>query len=217
MMANTNLGALQLSDYDAADSAGLLLGAGTATNPATTATADAKFIEFRLENTATSGDNRGMYLRFALGGAGGGGEALRAFTVVDDVAAGTAHGAHISLGFGDEGSVTGLGVAMRGTLHVPDDADWAPGTVAALQAEIYSDGAASDTDGATSVSFIRFVNDGNANGIADVDDDAALFSIVGGAIGAGNMVAAKTAAVVSHTIRIDIGGTPYYLMVSDAQ
>lgn len=192
-----------------------ILGAGSSTAPLTTATADTKFMDFRLKNTATSGDNRGMYLRLALAGAGGGGEAARIFTVVDDVAAGTAHGAHISLGFDTEGSVTGLGAAVRGTLHIPNDADWAPGTVTALQAEIYSDGAASDTDGATDVSFIRVVNDGNASGVADVDDDAALFSLSGFTIGAGNMVQADDDETkFSHKIRIKIAGTVYYLMAT---
>lgn len=217
-MANSHLSALQLIGQGGADSSGLLLGAGTAASPATTATADTKFIEWRLQNTATSGDNRGVYLRFYLAGAGGGGESLRAFTTISDVAAGTAHGAHISLNFADTGSVTGLGVASRATLHIPDDASWAPGTIAAIQAEIWSDGDDSDTDGATEVSFLRFVNGGNANGIADVDDDAFLFAFSGGAIGAGNLVATQTAAVVSHTIRVKLpNGTTGYLMVSDTQ
>lgn len=197
------------------DSAGLILGAGTAADPATTATADTKFIEWRLQNTATSGDNRGIYLRFYLAGAGGGGESLRAFTTISDVAAGTAHGAHVSLNFASTGSVTGLGVAARATLHIPDDASWAPGTVAALQAEIWSDGDDSDTDGATSVSFLRVVNGGNANGIADVDDDASLISLSGFTIGAGNMIVADTDETkFSHKIRIDLDGTPYYLMAT---
>ena len=102
---------------------------------------------------------------------------------------------------------------MRGTLHIPDDASWAPGTVAALQAEIYSDGDASDTDGATEVSFIRVVNGGNANGIADVDDDADLFALSGFTIGAGNMVQTETDETkFSHKIRCNVGGTELFLM-----
>jgi hypothetical protein len=174
-------------------------------------------MDFRLEHSATSGDNRGMYLRLYATGAGFGGEALRAYTDIVNVAAANAHGAHISLGFSATGRVTGLGVAMRATLHIPDDAAWAPGTIAAIEAEIFSDGDASDTDGATNVSLIRVVNGGNANGIADVDDDANLLTLNGFTVGAGNMVAAKSSAAVSHTIRINVGGTPYWLMVSDAQ
>lgn len=215
----TNLSALQLDGQGGAAGAGLLLTAGTAASPATTATANKRFIDLYTQNTATSGDNRGIYNRFYLSGAGGGGESLRTYTTVNAVAAGTAHGAHISLDFvsaSGSGRVTGLGVAMRATLHIPSDASWAPGTIAAVQAEIYSDGTASDTDGATEVSFIRVVNDGHADGIADVDDDAALIAISGGSISSGNMVQAKSAAAVTHVIRIKVNGTPYYLMVSDA-
>lgn len=202
----------------AANTDGGVIKAGTSASRVTEDTANMKFMSFYFDNGATSGDNRGMYLRLYLTGAGGGGEAARVFTTIEDVAAGTAHGAHISLNFGDTGSVTGLGVAMRGTLHVPDDASWAPGTVSALQAEIYSDGDDSDTDGATEVSFIRVVNGGNANGVADVDDDAFLMAISGGAIGAGNLMAVKSSAAVSHTLRIKgPDGNTYYLMVSDAQ
>ena len=209
----SNFDAIQLDAQAGGDISALLLGAGTSSDPATVATADTNFIEFRCQNTATSGDNRLIYNRLYLAGAGGGGESLRAFTTISDVAAGTAHGAHISLNFGDTGSVTGLGVAVRGTLHIPNDADWAPGTVAALQAEIYSDGAASDTDGATEVSFIRVVNGGNASGIADVDDDADLLALSGFTIGAGNMVQTETDETkFSHKIRCNVGGTTLYLM-----
>lgn len=202
----------------APSAAALTFGIGASATRATTATADKNFVEFRTESTATSGDSRGIYNRLYLGGAAVSGESLRTFTTVDDVAAATAHGAHISLNFNATGSVTGLGVASRCTLHVPDDAGWTPGTIAAVQAEIWSDGDASDTDGATEVSFIRVVNGGNANGIADVDDDAFLLAFSGGAIGAGNMVAAQTAAAVSHTIRCKMpDGSTGYLMVSDTQ
>jgi hypothetical protein len=195
----------------------LLFGAGSSTEKETTATAGKNFFEFRVESTATSGDSRAIYNRLYLAGAGVSGESLRTFTTVDDVAAATAHGAHISLNFASTGEVTGQGIAARCTLHIPDDAGWAPGTIAALQAEVWSDGDASDPDGATELSFLRFVNGGNANGIADVDDDADLMALSGFTIGAGNVAAAKTAAAVSHTLRINIGGVAYYLMVSDAQ
>jgi len=210
------LGVLALGGV-APSSNAVLAGAGTSSVPATSATANTNFFEFRVKNTATSGDNRGIYNRLYIAGAGGGGESLRSFTTISDVAAGTAHGAHISLNFGDTGSVTGLGVAMRATLHVPNDASWAPGTIAAIQAEIYSDGANSDTDGATEVSLFRVVNGGNASGIADVDDDANLLTLDGFTVGAGNMVQAETDETkFSHKIRVNIGGTTMYLMACDS-
>lgn len=193
----------------------LLFGAGSSSAKVTTPTAGKNFFEFRTESTATSGDSRGIYNRLYLAGAGVSGESLRTFTSIDDVDAATAHGAHISLGFESTGRVTGLGVAMRATLHIPDDAAWAPGTIAALQAEIWSDGDDSDTDGATEVSFIRVVNGGNANGIADVDDDADLLALSGFTIGANNMVQTETDETkFSHKIRINVGGTELFLMAT---
>jgi len=123
---------------------GLLLSSGTSSIQATTATADKNWLQFYLKSTATSGDSRGLYLRLYIAGAGGSGEAARIYTTVHNVAAGSSvHGAHISLSFGTSGSVTGLGVAMRATLHVPNAAV-TTGTRAAIQAEAYMDGTSSD-------------------------------------------------------------------------
>lgn len=210
---------LDLSGIDPdTTTAGPLLFAGSSSSTISSSTANTKFLQLYLESSATSGDNRGIYNRLYLTGAAGGGESFRAFTTVS-AACGTAHGAHISLNFAGDttGELSGLGVAVRSTLHIPDDAAWEGGTLSALQAEIYSDGAASDPDGLTELSFLRIINDGNASGVADVDDDAFLLSLQGFEVGAGNVIAAKSSAAVSHTLRIKIGDTTYYLMVSDTQ
>lgn len=188
----------------------LAMGGGTAATPLTTAVADKNFMEFRTQSTATSGDARGIYNRLYLAGAGGGGESLRSYTEIVGVVAASAHGAHISLGMGEsttKGSVTGLGAAVRATLGLPDIAMDAGGTYAALQAEIYSFGADSDAGAVTSLSCIRVVNDGAANGKADVDDDAVLFDFAGWGVGDGNMIAVKAAAAspnVTNSIRVKL-------------
>ena len=217
-MAGTHLsGPLHITGQGGADGNALLFGIGTAASPATTSTAGKNFLEHRLESSATSGDARGHYLRLYLSGAGGSGESLRAFTTVNDVAAATAHGAHISLNFGTSGTVTGQGIAMRGTLHMPATALTSNVTMAAVQAEIWSDASTSDPGGSTILSFFRAVNGGNANGMADVDDDAALFELNGFTLGSGNMVSANTAgqSTLDFTnwvlIRINIGGTTHYI------
>jgi hypothetical protein len=208
---------LDLSKVVTNTTAGAILKAGTSSVPVATSTASTNFLQVYVNNTATSGDNRGLYLREYISGAGAGGEAARIFTTINNVAAGTAHGAHISLNFGTSGKVSGLGVALRGTLHVPNVSSWTPGTIAAIQAEIFSDGTNSDTGSATEVSFIRVVNDGHANGIADVDDDANLITISGGSIGAGNLVQAEADETkFSHKIRCKVGSTTLYLMACDS-
>jgi hypothetical protein len=129
------------------------------------------------------------------------------------VGAATAHGSHTSISFGTTGTVTGQAIASRNTLHLKNEALASNVTMAALQAEIYSDGENSDPGGSTKLSYLRCVNDGHANGIADVDDDANLIEIIGHTIGAGNMVVADVDETkMSHKIRINIGGTTYYLM-----
>ena len=202
----------------------LLWGVGTSTAPESTDVADGKFLEFRLENKATSGDNRGMYLRFSLNGAGSGGEALRALTVVD-ANCGTAHGAHLSLAFDDTagGSETsGLGVAARATLHIPDIASWAPtGTYAAGMFEIYSDGDASDPAGMTELSVLRLCNSGDATGAEDIDTDAFLLSIQGFTAGATSLFATGlTASTVygnlTASLKIKVGSTTYYIPLATA-
>ena len=201
----------------------VVLGGGTTANPVASSTANAKFIELRCSSTvAGASDARGIYVRFALDGAhaSAGGESVRGLTMVNQNI-GTAHGAHFGLGFvatagGSECS--GLGAATRATLHIPNVASWAPtGTYAALQAEIYSDGANSDPAGMTKLSFIRVENAGNATGMADVDDDAFLMEIKGCTKGAGHTVGANTAGAGTLTftnwllLKIDIDGTTHYI------
>ncbi len=208
-------GRLDLTGANGITSATPLLLGGSSSTPLVTSSANTKALQFYINNTATSGDNRGMYLRLYLSGAGSGGEAARLFTTINDVACGTAHGAHISLNFGDSGELSGLGVAGRNTLHIPDDAGWTGGNLSPLMAEIWSDGAASDPDGVTKLSYIQIVNGGNASGIADVDDDVNLLSIQGHTIGSGNMIVAETDETkFSHKARILVGATPYYLMLT---
>jgi len=148
--------------------------------------ADLKLVNVISINSATSGDSRGIYVKHSITGVGGGGDALRAYCVVDDVVGATARGAHISLGFDSSGTITGLGSAMTATLHVPATAGMT-GTVCAVNAEIYSDAATSDPAGATSISFFRVANSGDATGAADVDDDAVLFDLSGFTSGSAKM------------------------------
>lgn len=192
---------------------------GSSSSPVSLTSA-AKANQIYITNSATSGDSRGLYLRQYLTGAGGGGEALRAFSTINAAGA-TAHGAHISLNFGSSGSLSGLGVAGRNTLHIPDNAAWTGGTLSALQAEIYSDGTASDPDGLTELSFMRFVNDGHADGKADVDDDGFLMSLQGLTAGAAHIFATSlTAATVygnlTAALRVKVGSTTYYIPLATA-
>jgi len=219
-MAVKQRGLYIVRSRDSNSTNGLIMGRGNSTTRHVTNQANARFFDFNLENAATGGDNRGMYLRLFHTGAGGGGEALRVFTSVN-ANAGTAHGAHISLNFLDTagGSETsGLGVAGRFTLHIPNVASWAPtGTYSVVQAEIYSDGSSSDPAGMTELSFFRVANSGDATGAADIDTDAYLMSLQGFTGGSGSMFYADVPGTLAASLRIKVGSTDYFIPLYSAQ
>jgi len=173
----------------------------------------------RFTSPALSGYAQGYYLRLALTGAAGSGNAFRSYMNVDANCV-NARAAHISLDFaatagGSECS--GLGVALEATLHIPDIASWAPtGTLAGLKVAIHADGAASDPAGLTELSCIRIDSQGNATGMADVDTDACIFSINGftAAADAAHAVSSKSltefpASSIAFAVNVD--GARYYI------
>jgi hypothetical protein len=200
-----------LSISNLTDVNGGIFKAGTSSSKVTTSLVGMKFLSFYLENTAASGDNRGMYLRLYHSTAGGGGEALRAFTTCNNVAAGTAHGAHISLDFAATGSITGLGVAMRATLHVPNQAQTA-GTYSACLSEIWFDGSSSSLAGTTKAVIHDF----------SLGGDNTNHNTIKGVLAFTNIHTDQFASSTDETkyaksLKILVNGTPYYLMLaSDA-
>lgn len=193
---------------------------GTSSRKIVNNNANINFAEFRCQSGATSGDNRGIYNRLYMTGAGGGGESLRSYTDVVGVACGTCHGAHISLGFTKTtvaGSITGLGAALRATLGIPDAAMPSGGTYAAIMPEIYASGANSSVTDVTQLSFIRCIVDGNTTGKANVDDKAYLLVVEGVEEGAGNMFqASNTVANYVTAARCLVNGVVKWLMFASA-
>ncbi len=158
----------------AAESAsGLLMGVGTTAKPAATSTAGAIFAEIRSKSTATSGDSRGLYWRHELGGAGAGGECVRAFTKVT-AAATTARGAHISLDLDAAGSCSGFGAGVDAQVMLGGAAY--AGTYAAANLEIYANASATIT-GATSM--LRAVIQGDGTAVANVNANAFFLDLSG--------------------------------------
>lgn len=149
----------------AASASGLLMGVGTSATPATTATAGANFVELRAKTTATSGDNRLNYFRYDIGGAGSGGECLRAYTDLT-AAASTAHGAHISIQAGATGYVTGEAMGTRSQLYIKNEAVHANGTYYGGQSEVYASGSTSSLAGVTKHAIHSFQAAGDATGAA---------------------------------------------------
>jgi hypothetical protein len=198
--------------------AGLILGAGTSTYKCETTDADTKFASFYTRSNVATGTSRGLYWRHYLDG-GNGGEALRAFcTVGSNAPVDTVNGAHISLDFGaSAGNITGLGTAVRATLHVPTRS--LGGTIAALQAELYGDGASGAIGGVAS--FLRMLTDGHADMKNSFDDNGFLFDIQGLTAGAAHvfrtgLTPATLNGYCSAALRIRVGATTYYLPAATA-
>lgn len=198
----------------AADTDGAVIKAGTTASPIASSAANQSMVRLVFDFDHDGG--YGLYTRSYISTAAVSADAARVFGTVNNVAAATARGAHISLSFGATGTVSGLGVALECTLHIPDQGTQA-GTMAPLKLAINSDGDDSDPSGAV-LSYIRVDNQGNANGIADVDDDAFLFDIQGHTIADDNMVDAAATAFdgsdFTHGIKVRVGATTMWLVAS---
>lgn len=195
----------------AESASGVLIGGGTTAAPLASDTPDDKFVEIRAKTSATSGDNRLAYFRFEIGGAGAGGECLRAFTDLT-AAAGTAHGGHVSLQAGATGYVTGLGVGLRQQLFVKNEAVPANGTYYAGQSEVYFAGATGSLAAVTKHAIHSFVATGNATGMATCVNvwsiDATAAADVAKAISSVSLAELPSGTV---GIAVLINGTRYYI------
>ena len=184
-----------------------IFGIGTSASPMDLGSTAITGVELRTSGDATTGDTRGMRIQHSFEGAGGSGEALRVFGIVNNVTGatgGTINGAHISMSVtGASGKISGAGNALRATLGVGTGST-PGGTLAALQV---------DTDVASGVTlpashaWIRFT-DSNSVGFDH------LLSVP--TVASGGVLAAHTTQGISHSIRIrDEAGNIYYLMCTD--
>lgn len=185
----------------------LVFGAGTTTSRVAMGTTAANLVGLFGETTATSGDSRTINARLYFSGAGGSGEVLRAFGIVNGVTAatgGTVNGAHISLDVnGASGAVSGAGNAIRATLG--GTAVTPGGTLAVVNL---------DSNFATGVTlpgtaaFLR-VTDTNTTKIGNFLNIPAPSN--------GTIFATHTTQTMTHSIRIvSAAGTNYYVMCTDA-
>lgn len=195
---------------------GALISAGVnSSDPVLASEADTRFINLYFKNSATSGDNRGIYLRMELSGAGAGGDALRAF-IRTDVACSTIHGAHLSLVFGSSGSATGLACGSRSTLQIPN-ATMTGGTYCGAMSEIFCDGTSSDISGTTAHSIHRFVVDGGDSTSRGKVYNAFEFAGIKSGTGSTDMLdTGKNSTASTDGLRVIINGGVYYILLASA-
>ena len=104
----------------AVSASGLLAGAGTTGNPATTAVAGSNMLEFRVQTTATSDDFRGFRLDADFNGIGVSGDAIRGRALITAAGTGgTVDGGAFTVEY-NGGSVTGSAVGCRSNVVFPN-------------------------------------------------------------------------------------------------
>jgi len=197
--------------------AALILGAGTAADPALTAAASKNFIEFRCKTTATSGSNYGLY--FGVEGAGTGSYplAIRGRAYISG-ACGNAHGGHFTLeDDAGTGKVTGLGTGCRMNWVLGTAAQEAGGTYYGAMAEIYSNGSSSSPAAVTRYACIAIGAGGDATGAARVKNAIDFYST--GADATTNMIYTHAHAEgnAAGSVRVLINGVAKYLKFWDAE
>ena len=154
--------------------------------------------------SATSGDTRLVYDKLTFTSTGSG-ETLRAFSVVTGASAataGTINGAHISAEIDSTGTISGAANALRATIGGTATAPG--GTLAALQLDTNF---ASGVSLPATSSFIRVTDSGA--GAAKI---ANLFNIASGT----SLLTTGTTGAVAGGIKIRVGSSTYYLLVSSS-
>lgn len=197
---------------DDATSVSVLFGGGLSSSKLTTATASKNFAGFWTESTATSGDSRGLYWRHYFSGAGGSGEALRAYGTINGVAvaaAGTVNGAHISLDATGAGAqVSGAAHALRATFGIAATATAIGGTCAVAKIETDIKTGATPP---TKMAYLRFEDAGDV-GLDYLFATNTLSSALVANAGTGSNSAGQAGGgVAAKAVKVNIGGTDYWI------
>lgn len=174
---------------------------GTAASPITVTTAT-NINSSYATTSATTGDTRLAYDKLTFTSTGSG-ETIRAFSVVTGVGAataGTINGAHISTEIDGSGTISGAANAVRATLGGTSTTPG--GTVAVLQLDTNF---ASGVSLPATSSFMRVTDSGAGAGKV-----ANLFNITSGT----GLLTTGTTGAVAGGIKIRVGSTTYYLLVS---
>jgi hypothetical protein len=190
---------------------GILIGCGASGSAFALGATGDNAKEYYLDATHTTGDMRGEYLRLYFSGAGGSGEAFRAMSTINNVSVatgGTVNGAHISLGTaGASAAVSGAANALRATFGIAALSTNIGGTCSVIQVDT---DIATEATVPTNFAFLRFTNTGasKSNNLMRIPNVAAE---------AGGLFCAHDTQAMTHSIRIvSEGGTPYYIMCTNA-
>jgi hypothetical protein len=175
-----------------------------------TAAAD-QAVTLTFTNSATSGSTsyEPFLLTTTLTGAGQVGGRAKFKTTFSAALGGWANALKAEVAMDTDGSVSGLGSAFVAEMTMPAAA-LALGTYGVVEVEL---NCPTTWSGTVPVSF--FYLSANGNTVDNFHDYGYLFDIQGlGSATTGEIFQANTAADATHALRIRIGATPYYIMLT---
>lgn len=183
---------------------------GSYNQPIVSASPETHFIHACFQSTASSGDNRGLYMQVRFSGAGGG-DGARVRAIVESTP-NTVHGAHFGVAFGSSaGACSGQATGCRMTFEIPNRTT--TGTVSGGISEMYAAGSSSAVP-PTSHAIHRLVVAGDSTGAASVLN-ALSIECPAGCVGQGKLVRTGANDTQANAyVRILIQGTPYYLLAT---
>lgn len=181
---------------------------GSSGTPIAHTAATDEIFEVHVTNNATSGNYEPVNFNTTVTAAGMTGGRVKAKLTIDAAMGGWSNAMKADVTYGASGSTTGLGSAFVAEMTM--SAGTTSGTYAPLEIEF---GFGSNAPIGTNSSFIY----ASANGTAtNFIDSGYVLNLQGlGAATSGKIFQANTAAAATHALKILIGSTPYYVMLTD--
>jgi len=191
---------------------GSMLGLGTSGSPlAHTAVADKAYSVYTTQSSTDAGTSyEPVLFSTVLTGVGQVGGRVKAIMTTNVALGGWANALKGEVSFGAAGRVTGLASAVVAEMTLPSAA-LTTGNYAALELELNLP--ASFTTGAGTPTAFQYMSvQGDA--VAEMDTNGYLFILNGLTPAAGKLFQTNTAADATHALRVLIGGTAYYIMLT---
>jgi cytoskeletal protein CcmA (bactofilin family) len=163
-----------------------------------------------ITSSSTSGSTsiESMYVKQTMTGAGGVGGRARFHLETNVALGGWSNALKGETTYGASGRTSGMGSAICGEMTL--SAGTTSGTYGVFEGELnLGDGA--ETGTATSFIYLSV----NGDDKATFDTSGYILDIQGVSVASGKVFQVNTATAASHALRIRVGSTPYYIMLTD--
>lgn len=164
-------------------------------------------------STDASNSVRPIYMKSTMTGAAGVGGRAEFHMYTDVQLGGWANALKGYTEFGSAGGVTGLGSAIVAEMKLPGAA-LTTGSYAVSEVELVT--TASGTTGGNPVAFEWMQVSGDATATADWEDTGYVWIFKGLTDAADNIFDTNTTPTCDATLRILVGSTPYYILLSNS-